>query len=680
MNAPVGDERRRLRDRLRRPRTHWFVLVIWLVVLLVMFATAAALDASGSSREVGPGALAHPSSTGPVIDLSGPTLRSGHGDRDIGVAIIGLPDRATTDRLVRILHEKGAAATWFVRGEDLVWRPQAIDRIRTAGLELGVTGYGGHDLRWLPPWRVRLELSVSQAAMAARQGRTSRLLLLPATPTRDALDARALRTARAATDEGYLLVAGTSPERVRAGDVAVIDTRDRQRAIDDLEALVDGRRPIRAVGATVGLGVVDVNPPVGGLAEFDGWLVMGAVTLSEVVSHALPWFFFPITALLAVRVLLTVVFGLIHARRHHDGPRWTGPVSVIVPAYNEAAGIEATVRSLAASSWEHGVEIIVVDDGSDDGTADIAESLGLPQVRVIRQANTGKPGALNTGVAAASAEVVVLVDGDTIFQPDTVRELVSRFGDPHVGAVSGNAKVANRSSLLGRWQHIEYVMGFNLDRRLLDQVHAIGTVPGAVGAFRTDALAAVGGVSDDTIAEDTDLTIALNRAGWRVVYEPDAIAWTEAPSSLGDLWKQRYRWSYGILQSVWKHRAALREGTAIGWFGIPYTLVFQVLIGLVAPIVDVAALFALATGGTTIVRIWVVFAVLQVLLAAFAFWLDGESWRPLWAVPLQQFFYRQLMYLVVIQAAASAATGARLRWHKLHRTGIAQPPLPGTTR
>jgi cellulose synthase/poly-beta-1,6-N-acetylglucosamine synthase-like glycosyltransferase len=200
-------------------------------------------------------------------------------------------------------------------------------------------------------------------------------------------------------------------------------------------------------------------------------------------------------------------------------------------------------------------------------------------------------------------------------------------------------------------------------------------VPGAVGAFRTTALRDVGGVSGDTIAEDTDLTIAVQRAGWRVTYEDRAVAWTEAPATLGDLWRQRYRWCYGTLQATWKHRRALVEGRGIGLIGLPYALVFQVVVALLGPVVDIAALYGvLASQARLVVAAWLAFSVAQLALAAFAFRLDRESLRPLWAVPLQQFVYRQLMYLVVIQSVATALAGTRLRWQKLRRLGLAGPP------
>ena len=268
---------------------------------------------------------------------------------------------------------------------------------------------------------------------------------------------------------------------------------------------------------------------------------------------------------------------------------------MIVPAFNEAAGIERAVRSLAASDYPE-LEVVVVDDGSTDGTGEIVESLELPSVRVIRQANAARPRRSTPGIAPRPARDHrhgrrrhgVRAGHDP-------RSWSSPFADPWVGRSAGNTKVGNRRGLLGRWQHIDYVIGFNLDRRLYDVLRCMPTVPGAVGAFRRTRARRRSAASPATPSPRTPtLTIAIGRAGWRVVYAEDARAWTEAPATLGGLWRQRYRWSYGTMQAVWKHRGALsgrqrRHGSAGS--GLPYLIAFQILLPLLAPLIDLFALY-----------------------------------------------------------------------------------------
>ncbi len=351
------------------------------------------------------------------------------------------------------------------------------------------------------------------------------------------------------------------------------------------------------------------------------------------------------------------------------------PVSVIVPAFNEAAVIERTVRSLAASAYPD-FEVIVVDDGSTDDTAAIIEGLGLSGVRVVRQANTGKAGALNTAIRAARHEVIVGVDADTTLEPRTIGILAGALAVPGVGAVAGNVKVANRAGTLGRWQHLEYVLGFNLDRRLSDVLSCMTTVPGAVGAFRRDALEEVGLFSADTLAEDTDVTIALGRARWRVTYEAGAIAHTEVPASLRALWRQRHRWAYGTMQSLWKHRGAVRaiEEGHVGRRGLPYHVTFSMAFALLAPSVDVLGVHGLLFGEPAITIGWLcAYNAVWLALTAYALRLDGESRRPLWELPLQQFAHRQMMCLVVARSLVSMLCGAEVAWRTTERVGDARP-------
>ncbi len=188
-----------------------------------------------------------------------------------------------------------------------------------------------------------------------------------------------------------------------------------------------------------------------------------------------------------------------------------------------------------------------------------------------------------------------MVDADTVFEPDAVERLVQPLAHPAVGAVSGNTKVGNRRSLLGRWQHLEYVFGFNLDRRMFEVLECMPTVPGPSGRSAGTPCSVSAGSASDTLAEDTDLTMALWRAGWRVVYEESAVAWTEVPTTLRQLWRQRYRWCYGTLQAMWKHRRALfgpGPGRAVrAARADAISRVFQVALPLLAPVIDVYALY-----------------------------------------------------------------------------------------
>jgi cellulose synthase/poly-beta-1,6-N-acetylglucosamine synthase-like glycosyltransferase len=416
------------------------------------------------------------------------------------------------------------------------------------------------------------------------------------------------------------------------------------------------------------------EPAASGSQRLRGELLVTAIAVSRWATAALTAALLVVAALAVARAALLFVFARRHARHARatvEAGTLAPAVSIVVPAFDEAVGIERAVRSLAGSDYPN-FEVIVVDDGSSDGTAELVEALCLERVRVARQPNAGKPAALNRGIAAARHDVLVTVDADTVFERATLRRLVQPFSDPRVGAVAGNTKVGNRRGLIGRWQHIEYVMGFNLDRRVYDVFQCMATVPGAIGAFRREALRQIGGVSAATLAEDTDTTIAIGRLGWRVVYAENARAWTEAPASLGALWRQRYRWCYGTIQAIWKHKAAIwRRGEGpVGRRGLPYLALFQVTLPLLAPLIDLFAVYGLLfLDPLPVVGYWLAFNALQGALGWYAFRLDRESPGPLWAMPLQQFVYRQLMYLVVIESIVSALLGTRLRWQHLERSG-----------
>ena len=696
-------------DRLT---AHWFALVA------VMATIAIALVLQGYAKsEVGhtstrpskaQASLPNMSRAGPIIDLSKGSIRSvAPPARTIALTFDDGPDGKWTPRILDVLERYHAPATFFVIGSHAADHRGLLRRELRGGSEIGNHTFTHVDVSTIPAWRTRLELRLTELSLAAAVGRHTSLWRPPYSSTPDAVGAGELRAWQKVAKQGYLIVLSTlntedwrhhasvddivrhaTPKGSQGAIVLMHDGGgDRSNTVAALERLIPAlqARGYRFV-------------TVGDAARLQRDAVMPAAsTIEQVQSQALPaalrvgfWLAdtFTIAALVVgllalARLVVALTCSRRHSRRLLDrDPAFVPAVSVLVPAFNEEAGIEATLRSLCIQDYPD-FEVIVIDDGSTDRTPMIVErliwELNTSQCTLLRQANAGKSNALNAGLRVARGEVVVTVDGDTAFTPGALARLVQPMRDERVGAVSGNTKVANRHRLLGRWQHLEYTMGFNLDRRMYDILGCMPTVPGAIGAFRAIALTEVGYFSDDTLAEDTDLTMALHRAGWAVVYEPRAVALTEVPQSLHDLWRQRYRWSYGTMQSAWKHRRAVVEGGAsrrLGWIGLPYLVLFQIVFPLLGPVVDLFAVYGLLfLDRQAVLAYWIGFTLVQLAVTAYALYLDREPQRDLWAIPLQQFVYRQLMYLVVIHALSTAFSGARTGWHKLRRTGALNEPL-----
>ena len=563
-----------------------------------------------------PGPLA---SVGPILTWDGEKLatRGGGPGKRVALTFDDGPDPRWTPRIVAALQRLHAPATFFVVGSEVVRHPDLVRRLHRDGFELGNHTFTHADLSALPDWEQGLQIGLTENALVGTVGFRARLVRPPYSSVPSAVSARQEQALSRLARDGYdvvladfdgedwrrpgvdEIVAGATPQGDRGGIVLLHDGGgDRSQTVSAIERLVPALRARGFRFVTVselgGLSREQVELPEGRWGRARGQLLIATLAVARWTTSLLGLLLVAVALLFVARIFLLFAFARRHVRlvRGQPARELTPPVSVIVPAFNEAVGIERAVRSLAASDYPD-LEIVVVDDGSTDGTGDLVEKLGLPQVRLLRQPNAGKPAALNRGIAETTREIVVMVDADTVFEPDTLRHLVQPFASAEIGAVSGNTKVGNRRGLLGRWQHIEYVMGFNLDRRLFDVLQCMPTVPGAVGAFRRRALADVGGVSGATLAEDTDLTLAIGRAGWRVVYAEDARAWTEAPASLRGLWRQRYRWCYGTIQSVWKHRAAIwRRGEGrIGRRGLPYLILFQIALPLLAPLIDIFSIY-----------------------------------------------------------------------------------------
>jgi len=689
------------------PRGHWFlvglVLLVFALGLLVEGYSHGVLGENSSgvaqAQTGGPGAPRAVLHGGPVINATGArplTYRMQR--RTVALTFDDGPDPVWTPRILAILRRYHVPATFFVVGTHAASYPGLIRQELADGAEIGSHTYTHLDLAG--GWQEQLQLTLTQNALAGVAGVRTSLLRPPYSSTPDAVTAVQWHAYRQAAADGYLIAlasldtrdwarpgvdkiaAAAMPAANRGAIVMMHDSGgNRSETVRALPQIITRlkARGYRFTTVTGALGLPRADMPASTGQRVAG---LALVITQQAADHAvslLAIMLVAATVLTVTRALLLVAFARAHRRRltqpERSMPSWRylPGVSIVVPAYNEQAGIAATVTSLLASEYNGDFEVVVVDDGSTDATAAIVTHLGLPGVRLIRQANGGKPAALNHGIAVARHDILVLVDGDTVFQTDTLARLVNRMRDPAIGAVSGNTKVGNRTGILGRWQHLEYVMGFNLDRRMYDMIRAMPTVPGAVGAFRRRALAAAGWLSGDTLAEDTDLTMAICRTGWEVTYEETAIAWTEAPASLRQLWRQRYRWCYGTMQSMWKHRRAIIEHGASGRLGrrcLTYLMFFHVLLPLFAPMVDIALIYSLLfLNPLRAAEFWTGFACLQALICAYALRLDRERLTPLWALPLQQVVYRQLLYLVTVQSLITALLGSHQRWQPIHRAG-----------
>ncbi|MFJ5550058.1 bifunctional polysaccharide deacetylase/glycosyltransferase family 2 protein [Streptomyces sp. NPDC093225] len=644
---------------------------------------------------------------GPVIDARGTKNEQPVSyripDRTAVLSFDDGPSPKWTPKILELLKARGIRADFFVTGAMTTRNPELIKQIVADGHELGVHTFTHPDLVYQSHARISWELAQTQLALAGVAGVHSALFRPPYSSDASALDDWNYPVIKYVGARGYLtafidrdtddwkrpgvekIVKAAMPRKPGAGALILLHDAggDRTQTITALGQIIDRlhAQGYRFTTISEALGASSATVPVHG---YRLWAGKGFIWATQFAVRTLP----VLVGLLAVvgflnfgRFALMLVLAPVHARRAKRRDAWgapvTGPVTVLVPAYNERECIANTLHSLAAS--DHPIEVIVIDDGSTDGTADIVEEMALPFVRLIRKVNGGKSSALNTGIAAASHDIIVMMDGDTVFEPSTVHELVQPFGDPAIGAVAGNAKVGNRESLIGAWQHIEYVLGHNLDRRMYDMLGVIPTIPGAVGAFRKEALQQVGGMSDDTLAEDTDITIAVLCDGWRIVYAEHARAWTEAPASLQQLWSQRYRWSYGSMQAMWKHRGAVTSRGPAGRFGrlgLPLVVLFGVVAPLLAPLVDLFLLYGVLFGDAPLtLTSWGGFILLQAALSWYAFRLDREKPWHLISLPIQQLVYRQLMYVVLLQSAITAMTGGRLRWQKLRRTGEVAAPV-----
>jgi len=380
-------------------------------------------------------------------------------------------------------------------------------------------------------------------------------------------------------------------------------------------------------------------------------------------------------------------------RKDFSTPDYNPRVAVLIPAYNEELVIVRTIRSVMMSNYKN-IRIIVIDDGSKDRTTEVAiaaypDDIASGRLTVLTKPNGGKADALNYALERIDEEIYIGIDADGVIAKDAIARLVPHFANPEIGAVAGNAKVGNRVNLWTRWQALEYITSQNFERRALDLFDVVMVVPGAIGAWRTAPVRVGLGYHTNTVAEDADLTMNLLEQGYHVIYEDQALAFTEAPVNADGLMRQRFRWSFGILQAIYKHRAAIRNRRAMGLFALPNILIFQILLPLFSPFID----FFFVTGvihyfidkhfhpDTTstasfykLLAFFLTFLIIDFLASSLAFALErkhpaskGDGWL-LFHIWIQRFTYRQVFSVVLFKTVKRAIDGKPFNWDKLDRT------------
>ena len=622
------------------------------------------------------------------------------------------PDPKYTPRILDILKDRGVRAVFFVIGLNADLHPGILERMVAEGHEIGNHSFTHPDSSNISKQQFRLELNATERLFEARLGRRSLLFRPPYAEDVEPETPDQVEPLVVTSSRGYYTIGiGIDPGDWRtpgvdqivestidlaqngAGHVVLLHDSggDRTQTIAALPRIIDGLRgqgfTIVPISKLLGVSRDVVMPPVPE-GERASLLIVDAGFLAFSAFNGFLQVLFIIGLVLGCLRLLVLATLAIGQRLWRRAPS-SAPhlrVAVIVPAFNEVKVIDRTITSLLESDGEP-FEIIVVDDGSSDGTfAKVREMFGSePRVRAFTRPNGGKAAALNFGLRQTDADIIVALDADTLFERQTVSMLLSHFSDPRIAAVAGNAKVGNRLNLLTRWQALEYITSQNLDRRAFDLLNCITVVPGAVGAWRRDLVIKAGGLSHDTLAEDADLTLSILRMGYHVAYEDRANAWTEAPDTTSALLKQRFRWMYGTLQAAWKQRDAIFRPKygSLGMVALPNLLLFQVIFPLVSPVMDlellvsaVAALvqslqhpaeYSADTFSRTLFY-YAVFIAVDGLAAVLGFLLERkEDWSLLVWLPLQRFWYRQLMYYVAVKSTLTAIRGSAVGWGKLER-------------
>ena len=670
-----------------------------------------------------------------IVSFPSPYVIDEYGSHDpkkIAITFDDGPDPRWTPKILDVLKQKNAKATFFVIGMEAEKYPNLLRRYYDEGHELGNHTFTHPDISNIGKQYLDVELNLTEMLFASRLGTKTVLFRPPYSIDQEPDTADQVRPLELTQSLGYVTIGDKldpndwrdNPRRSaqeitddvmshlppckendqRCGNILLLHDGggNRSETVKALPMIIDGLRQrgfeVVPVSELIGKTRAEVMPPLTASERWSARVDRLGFDIFGIIMTLIVIVFYIGDILMSARLLLVGTLAIFDRwrgviRERQPKPEFTPAVAILIPAFNEEKVIERTVRAALMSHYPN-FRVIVIDDGSTDKTYQVAKSafsseIASGKVLVLTKPNSGKAEALNYGLEHVTEEIFVGIDADTVIARDAVSRLVPQFLDSRVGAVAGNAKVGNRVNLWTRWQALEYITSQNFERRALNALGAVSVVPGAIGAWRTSAVREVGAYHIDTVAEDGDLTMALLENGYRVVYEDRAIAWTEAPMNARGLMRQRFRWSFGILQAVFKHKRAFTRKGVLGWVALPNIIVFQILLPLVSPFIDLMFVAGLITYALNkhfhpetansgslqkLVVFFVAFMVIDFIASTIAFLLERRepnAKEDVWLLAhvwLQRFAYRQLFSVVLVKTLKRAMEGRAFNWDKLERT------------
>lgn len=623
------------------------------------------------------------------------------------------PDPTYTPQILDILKREKVPAVFFVIGIQAEDNIPLLQRIYNEGHEIGNHTFTHPNIALVSPERASAEMETTRLLIEAVTRRSTVLFRAPynadAEPTTEAeLKPIALSKAQNYYSVGESIDPNDWEKGVSADSVYVRTIKqyeanpdkgiillhdaggNRQATVEALPRIIkyfkDRNIQFTTVSHLLGKTKDQIMPKAKG--QF--------ISLDNFIFDFGYWFGHFITATFWVaiflgflRIALMAIMAFLKKWRDHKHPPVyktndkSPKVSIIVPAYNEEINAVKTIENLLGQDYPD-FDIVFVDDGSKDKTfAMINEAFANnSKVKVHTKPNGGKASALNYGISLTENEYVVCIDADTQLKTDAISQLMKGFtmqlkDNQEIGAIAGNVKVGNENTMLTRWQSIEYTTAQNFDRRAFDLINGITVVPGAIGAFKKNAIEKAGGFTTDTLAEDCDLTIRILRNDYHIINCIEAVAVTEAPESLKEFMKQRFRWSYGIMQAFWKNRDACFNPRykGLGMVALPNILIFQIVLPIFAPLADLVLIVSLIWNHNDsgslhkILIYYIAFMLVDMLVSVVAFVFEKEKLTKLiWLIP-QRFVYRQLMYVILFKALRKALKGESQSWGVLTRTG-----------